>query len=170
MKKYLVGALLILILLLISVYGSKDSTKNISKTLGVSLSKGRVVQEIDSHGGFHGDGMSFKVITFRDQDSDLVKQIRGNEWWCELPFTENLSAVVYGEVKNNYIRGSLVTNEDGEQVFPAVENGYYFFYDRHTDSKDRKDDTDLLNRYSYNFTIAIYDSDHQVLYYYELDT
>jgi len=149
---------------------SKDSTKHISKTLGVDVSKGTLVKDMDSHGGFHGDGMSFIEITFSDTDQDLVEQIKSNGGWNGLPLTENLSAAVYGKERDNRIMGPLITNDEYEQLFPVVENGYYFFYDRHTDSKDNKDDTDLFNRYSYNFTIAIYDIDTRALYYYKLDT
>lgn len=54
---------------------------------------------------------------------------------------------------------SKKSGKDGKTFFPMVYNGYHFFIDRHSESKDVKDDTDLLNRNSLNFAIAIYDTD-----------
>lgn len=150
--------------------GPQDSIKRISNTLGVDLSKGNVVQDINSHGGFLGDGITFKEITFTDNGQVITDKIKSNDGWCELPLTENLRKAVYGRVQKPYVLGQLVSNDEGEPLFPLIENGYYFFYDRNSESKDSKDDTDLYNRNSYNFTIAIYDTDRHILYYFELDT
>ena len=53
---------------------------------------------------------------------------------------------------------------------PKIENGYYYFLDRHNESNDKYDDTNLNNRASWNFTLAIMDIDTNIIYYYELDT
>ena len=53
---------------------------------------------------------------------------------------------------------------------PAIYNGYYMFEDRHSESKDSRDDSELFDRYSYNFSIAIYDCDTDKMYYFEFDT
>ena len=42
--------------------------------------------------------------------------------------------------------------------------------DRSSESTDNTDDSMLLSRYSFNFTIAIYDTDTDILYYFEYDT
>ncbi len=54
----------------------------------------------------------------------------------------------------------------------CIGGSIYFPYysDRHSESRNEKDDAELFNRMSFNFTIAIYDTDNHVLYYYELDT
>ena len=51
-----------------------------------------------------------------------------------------------------------------------IKNGYYYFLDRHSESKDRYDSSDLNNRFSWNFTLALLDVDKNIIYYYELDT
>ena len=53
---------------------------------------------------------------------------------------------------------------------PTIENGYYYFKDRHSESTNKYDYTDINNRPSYNFTFAILDKDTNTIYYYELDT
>ena len=52
---------------------------------------------------------------------------------------------------------------------PQVEQGYYSFRDRY--AEQYPDDTHpLLQRFSYNYTAALYDTENSTLYYYELDT
>lgn len=36
--------------------------------------------------------------------------------------------------------------------------------------EDRHSDSEIFNRYSYNFTLALYDEDNNKFYYYEFDT
>ncbi|MEG2452447.1 MAG: hypothetical protein RSA77_06105, partial [Clostridium sp.] len=88
----------------------------------------------------------------------------------KLPVTDNLLTVIYGKVSDHKSIGPFIANGDGDALFPIVENGYYYFLDRHSESKDEKDAADLLSRNSFNFTIAIYDIDNQTLYFSEFDT
>ena len=66
-------------------------------------------------------------------------------------------------------------NSGGHNVYdkydiPDIENGYYYFLDRHSEATNVNNDEDLNERSSYNFSLGIYDSDTMMLYYYELDT
>lgn len=170
-KKYLSVLMFLFIAFIITSCSSNNSTKYISKTLGIDLSKGTISQSVDSHGGFHGDGITYVEMTFSEKDSkDIVRNLENNKDWNKLPLSENLNIVVYGKKSSNESVGPYITNNDLKPIFPMVHNGYYFFLDRHKESKDVKDDTDLLNRYSFNFTIAIYDIDNRALYYCEFDT
>jgi hypothetical protein len=63
-----------------------------------------------------------------------------------------------------------VFDTENNQDIPEITNGYYYFYDRFEDSSDPLNDSELLERSSYNFTLAIYDADSQILYYCEVDT
>ena len=57
-----------------------------------------------------------------------------------------------------------------EHEMPKVEKGYYFFYDRHSESSDPFDSSEVLDRSSLNFTVAVYDTETDKLYYAEMDT
>ena len=57
-----------------------------------------------------------------------------------------------------------------EAKMPKIENGYYIFYDRSDESTNNEDDSELINRHSYNFSMAVYDSDTNRMYYFEYDT
>ena len=52
----------------------------------------------------------------------------------------------------------------------SLKEGYYFIYDRHSESTEPFDSTEILERASLNFTAAIYDADTDRLYYVEVDT
>ena len=142
--------------------------KEITDVIGVDVSTGEVLSEEDSHGGFHGDGSTIVEIQFKEDT--IVEVIMEQGDWKVLPLTENLAALVYGIHSENSSVGPMVHDGTGTPIIPAIENGYYYFYDRHTESIDSGDDFEVLGRASYNFTIAIYDTDKQTLYYIEFDT
>lgn len=163
----------ILVLMLLMIFslvgcGKKDIQSDISESLGIDVRKGNVLMDSDSHGGFHGDGMLFQQISF--EDSKFSDEIKYNDGWKPMPLSQNMEALVYGiEVDTSSI-GPYLTDESGDTIIPDIQNGYYYFYDRHSESKDPFSDKDILNRASFNFTLALYDSDNRVLYYVEFDT
>ena len=136
------------------------------------MSSGTILEESDSHGGSHGDGMLFQQISF--EDDKVLEEIKGNQNWKAFPLSRNIEALVYGvkEETEDCVRmyGPYLTDENWNTIIPEIQNGYYYFYDRHSDSEDPYNDENVLDRASLNFTLALYDSDHNVLYYVEFDT
>lgn len=132
---------------------------SVSAVLSLNCLPADMTAWYDSHGGFHGDGTTFYRLEFPDDSA--VDSIKKNKNWKELPLTDNLTTLA-GFIERD--------NDWGNPLIPQVENGYYCFIDRHSESRDKKDDTDVLNRCSYNFTIAVYDTDSNILYYGEEDT
>lgn len=57
-----------------------------------------------------------------------------------------------------------------EAHWPAVTGGLYKFVDRHSGADDKSNDASILNRSSFNFSVAVYDPDTATLYYFEFDT
>lgn len=131
---------------------------------GFKTSDFTIVEESDTHGGFHGDGYYYLILDCSENVEQAEKIV---EDWNELPFTENLQLAMYGGVKDDigycYFLAELAH-------LPAVSNGYYKFLDRYSDAVDYSDDTDLLSRCSFNFSVAVYDLDTNTLYYFEMDT
>lgn len=160
--------LLLLIIFSLAGCGKKDTQSDISDSIGIDVSKGTVLTDSDSHGGFHGDGMMFQQITF--EDSKLLDEIKDNGSWKTMPLSQNIEARVYGVEEDTSRIGPYLTDESGDTIIPNIQNGYYYFYDRHSESKEPYNDEDVLNRASFNFTLAVYDSDNHVLYYVEFDT
>lgn len=173
MKKRMVG-LLLAVCLSAALVGCADSEtsqkKAVSRAVGVDCSAAELSDSYDSHGGFHGDGTTFYALHF--SDDSVAKSIAANQDWRPLPLTDNLTALVWGKEIGDTEYAPVITkaNDWDNPLVPQVENGYYRFIDRHSDSKNKTDDTEVLNRYSYNFTLAIYDTDNHILYYCEEDT
>ncbi len=171
MRKH-ICSIFILFSLLIVLNGCQlqtfSSKNEISRELGVDVSKGEQLAYTDSHGGFHGDGQTFAALKF--PDDTLLNEIASSHDWHPLPLSENLTAAVYGISDGNSSVGPYLKDEEGEPVIPEIQNGYYFFLDRHSESRDSHDDRELFQRFSFNFTIALYDVDTDTLYYVKLDT
>lgn len=136
----------------------------ISNELGINVRNETVISHEDDHGGWHGDGGLTVVLRLTDEST--VTQIK--ESWKPLPLTENLTILIYGKKSENIC--PRFGDDSGSSLFPAVENGYYYFIDRHSEAVDPSDDSNVLVRCSYNFTIAVFDADTNILYYTEQDT
>lgn len=169
MKRLLCILLSICLLFMSGCSKSGSITDEISKTIGIDLANAEFATRIDTHGGFHGDGNT--IVTMPIPSESVLEQIQSNSNWHSLPFTENLTAVVYGITEGNSTIGPYITVDDTRNpAVPEISNGYYFFLDRHSQSTDPHDDTNVLSRASFNLTIAIYDCDTEMLYYLEFDT
>lgn len=162
MQKISLGFVVVL-LLFMRIFVQSTPQGHVSKYLGIDCSRGRANEYIETHGGFLGDGDTFIEIQF--QNEDFEKRIRESEGWRELPLTENLKIIIYGISDEERDWGPRVAGE-----IPEIRNGYYYFEDRHSESMDKYDDSEIFDRSSYNYTIAVYDADKMILYYCEEDT
>ena len=158
MKKRVLIALAIVVAFVLFIV-SRYSTNRFSIALSVDASGGKEIASYDSHGGFHGDGLTF--VSWKFTDDKVRNQILESRKWNVLPLTDNL---------NRLITEAYICDENGDRFFPDIQNGYYLFIDRHSESRNSSDDSDVFHRYSFNFTLAIYDTDNDILYYAELDT
>ena len=142
----------IMVLMLLMIFslvgcGKKDIRSDISENLGIDVGKGTVNTDSDSHGGFHGDGMLFQKISF--EDSKLSDEIKDNDGWKPMPLSQNMEALVYGIEEATSSIGPYLTDESGDTIIPDIQNGYYYFYDRHSECKDPFSDKDILNSYRF---------------------
>lgn len=123
-----------------------------------------VVTEIDTHGGFHGDGTYCLVLDCSDNREKALKNIKG---WKKLPLPKELELVAFGGVYYGTTYSGMFPDE---AEIPQITNGYYYFEDRHRESTYKDNPTDLFDRHSYNFDFAIYDTDTDMLYCLKIDT
>ncbi len=147
-------ALLLCLILLFTACAPADPLAEASAELGVDLSAGTLVYSTDTHGGFHGDGETILQIVIPDL------RVPESSNWHPLPLSETLEQMLYHSI----------TDEHGHSLLPRIENGCWFFADRHYQSTDPADDSDLFSRHSWNFTAAVYDSDTSTLYFFRIDT
>lgn len=152
MKRFLTLLLMVLTVLcaLPGCGGESGELSWIGKALGLDLSAGTLVRYEDGHGGFHGDGKAFAEVTV----GGLEEELGDAPGWKPLPMSENAAQAV-----------RLCGGEGA-----AVEQGFYYLYDRHRESEDPYDDGQPHSRCSWNFTAAVYDTGAGRLYYYEFDT
>lgn len=136
-------------------------TGSLSKELGVDVSAGEKRIEFDSHGGFHGDGITYLELSFEvGAGRRLEREILASRLWSVLPLSENLDKLAENAMPR-----------EGDYESPsAVKRGYYCFIDRHSESTDPQNDAGVMSRYSSNYTLAVYDTEKNILYYVALDT
>ena len=162
-------AKIIIVTVIVCLFLTSCNTVGSGQTdfFGFKTSVFTVVDEKDTHGGFHGDGDYYLILDCSEKAEQAKELIDG---WKPLPLTENLQRVMdmtcSGTEDGVYYSKALAEIAH----WPIIENGVYKFIDRHADAIDESDDTDLCNRYSYNFSIAVYDLDANMLYYFEFDT
>ena len=151
---------IVFVLFLVIGCSTKDKNK-IFESIEINDYKCNIEKETDTHGGFLGDGDYFAKIKCSNIKYDSLSSN-----WKELPLSENIDQVMNME----QCSGEGCKNVFDKYSIPNIENGYYYFIDRHSESNNKYDDTDLNNRSSWNFTLGILDKDNNIVYYYEFDT
>ena len=130
--------------------------------MGFDTSEYTVVEEEDSHGGFHGDGSYYLIL---DCSANPEKALSIVSEWSPMPLSENLNLIMYGGEKDGV---TYVFKLAEEAHWPMIEHGYYKFYDEQ--AGDPADDAGVFERHSFNFKIAAYDTDRNIFYYFRFDT
>lgn len=166
-RKY---AFLLTLCLLLGAGCSYRSYEDVSTIVGADVQEAEAILESDTHKeSGHGDGVRY--IEFSFPDDTFLQKIQADHTWHSLPAQEwEITAVLYGLEKDDIHYGAMLCDADGAPLLPVVENGYYLFYDRRAEAETPFSSTGILERSSLNFTIALYDTDTNILYYAELDT
>lgn len=162
----------IFILIIVGIYTifaiiyARNIKKFIKSNTGIVVSECEKILEEDSHGGM-GDGE-----TIIEYDCSKVDVVLNKEKLKELPLSDNLNLIMYGGEKDGQKYDGY--NFAGINGIPKIEDGYYYFLDdygkHYKDIDDYTSDVKLFYRYSYNFTLIMFDNSTKHLYYYELDT
>ena len=176
MKKQMILSIMAALALLLSACGggsARSVQEEVAGAQGLVLAGGEVVLSWDDHGGFHGDGTAFAEL--KCSDSGVLDQIMEDSDWKAFPLDRTAQALVYGVTEQTgteetgimvYQTGPYLTGEEGDPLVPEIREGYYRLIDRHA----KAGETDLLDRASLNFTLALYDTDTDTLYFCEMDT
>lgn len=162
MRRIATLALIILCLTFFSACTAPEA--GVTEYFGFEISDFKIVEEEDTHGGFLGDGEYYLILDCSD-NADDAQSIIAN--WQKFPLPETLSLLMYGGEKDG---NSYGYNFAKEAHWPDIKNGVYKFVDRQRQAEHEEDDSNLLDRGSLNFSLAVYDKDTDMLYYFELDT
>lgn len=129
------------------------------RELGLSDVSVRLEAQYDDHGGFHGDGVSMAVYVL-DRAAAAI-QMHKAPGWRKDALDENAAHLAYG----NYL-----TDQDGRALVPQKEWDYWYFENRQIEAgADGQYSTDVLERPSFNFTLALYENSGR-LYVFKMDT
>lgn len=162
MKKiFLIMALSLSFFLSFGCTNVEKKEKTLDAEFGFSQEDFTVVEEYDTH-AWMGDGRYYLTLDCSnnvDKANEVVKD------WQKLPFTEDIKLIMYGDVQH----GSFYERKDSNTKFPEIENGSYMVVNRHNGGEAEQVD-DLPYMSSNNFTIAVYDSDTNKMYYFEYDS
>lgn len=140
----------------------------IESRTNIRLGSPETLYNLDTHGGFHGDGDWLAVLRY--QDDSLLRAIEESNEWMPLPLPKALNGLsgllpsVSGYAENDGI---------SKKAMLSAEHGYYFFLDRSRGKENvnpKNESKMLLPQYSYNFTLAVYDADSAILWIMETDT
>ena len=159
MRKIVYLILIAIIIFCMIGCASFSTNEYINQEINIDISKCHILIDNDGHGGFLGDGEYFVKADCSNDSENMLNQIR---FWNELPFPEDVQLIMYGGEKNGITYAYNLADKVG---IPKIKNGVYLFDDRHIQS-----DKVFLNRSSYNFTVALYDKDSDIFYYYEYDS
>lgn len=113
----------------------------------------------DTHGGFHGDGTRVEKFVLTNEETQFIEQdFERNGVWKKI--NERNKDILYGGAEGYWTNGFLGNN------VPRIENGYFTIFNKQTYDVEFPNP----NEYSYNYIIAIYSSDDNILYIFEMDT
>lgn len=142
--------------------------RRMSESLGIDIPNQIKIEYEDTHGGFHGDGDTTAIAEFTGVLAEEIQaEITADSDWKSLPFSEDHDMMMYGGVKN----GIQYAYDFAELLdMPRIENGFWYYEDRQIESGLSSEGQALFPRASYNFTMAVYDLDTDLLYYLEVDT
>lgn len=138
----------------------RDLVYAVSSAIGIDVSDAVVLTAGECHGGFHGDGeTAAKLILSETAAANIETMSVGEAGWRNLPMT--------GEMRKLC---DLFTDDNGRAFVPNMQEGLYYFFDRHSRSVAPYDESAVHGRASYNFTLAVYHAETKMLYFMELDT
>ena len=147
------------VLLLLAGCGGEKDAGYVARKLDIVLPQPAAVTSGDSHGGFHGDfhgdGLLHMELTFSQEDALAVEEAVSSAGWSLFPMEPELEERLYPD-------GAGASDWPD---WPVPARGWWYLEDRQEDETE-----DMWQRYSYNYTFAVYDPDTGILYYQELDT
>ena len=153
----IISIILLFFLIKGMIYGNR--LKDIGINLEINTDSCKIEESKDTHGGILGDGDYFAKIS-----CSKIPELQG--YWKKLPLPSEIDKVL----STKFCNDDSCKDVYERYLIPKLESGYYYFFDRHDLATDIYDPSELNNRSSWNFTVAIYDFKENIIYYYELDT
>ena len=159
-RKFKLFSAFICSLFLTSCGGSRSVLNAYTRSLKIGLNTGEVTYFEDNHGGFLGDGFMLCVVKY--SSNEIEDEIKKSPKFSKYPLSKNLSNFIYGDDYDFPF--------DSDLKIPRFDNGYFYFYNRHSDAMHKETDEDLFETVSFNFSFVLYDCDNDLAYICDYDT
>lgn len=146
----------------------KKDLERTGKIIELNINEGKYLERIETHCGHQYDGDYYAKIEF-PENSNILKLIENNPNWKKSVLPKSLRFLLYDTEPED----TLNFINDKRMFFPETKNCYYYFINRSDEFEEpeNRNPDSLLNwEYSYNFTVALFDLDSNIMYIYELDT
>ncbi len=160
-KKGFIFGTIIAIVLGIGVYFNSlfDPLPTFERTFKLNLPNKTICKkQFDNHGGFDGDGASLYCLYLPEGTINKVINKVKKKSWYQLPLSNELDSLIYGGKFDGLTHGY---NFDIDIGLPRIQNGYWKFAAA----------IPLENMiYSYDFYLAIFDTDKNVIYVLKVNT
>ena len=160
-KHIFISLLAILLLLSLYIVNYNSINKKIARDLEIRLPSSLEFEYQDTHGGFHGDGITLAQAKLGDKDiSNILDKSKTN--WKQAPISLERQLLIYGSSSD----GTTTIPNTDDSTIPVIENGYWIFKDRTL--KERKERFPDLP--SGNYSVGLIDSHTRIFYYIKFDS
>ena len=158
--------LLIITFFILLLSGCKphfNTADYLKEKIGIDVSNCIILRDNDEHNIF-GLGETIIELNCKYDKENIEKQIKD---FNKLPLSQNLQYIMYQEE----------TEDENEELYhlaknnkiPEIKEGYYYFINRYNKRELKYDDQDIFDDLTLKFTLVLYDSKTNILYYYEYD-
>lgn len=166
-KRYIlipILALFLLLFMLVIIDFTIGDYIGISSIIEINVPLSCKMECIDTHGA-RNEGEKYVKIYFTDKKAEkFIKKVKENENWKKLPMNKDLQY----QVENFDCLNENIS---------IPENGYWFFFNRYMSYSERfenphnrYDEKEMFDKKLWNnFSVAIFDTDTNILSYYETD-
>lgn len=144
--------------------------EDIGESLGLELAGCPVEILKNTYGSYWSYGEYTAAVPLTPEQAEAAEAGMTGTYWHSGPLPLQLRAVLYGTTANTDYRGPFFTDYDGNLLIPEADPEAFFFRDRAGDRIAPADWKRLHNDYQMNFTLAVYDADTNILYFFMKDT
>lgn len=149
----------------VGLYEMHTQPSELKREFNISKEKYEVITEYESERNFLGDGEDWLILDCSNQKDLALEEIRN---WKPLPMSEDLYTTIFGGKKGDTTYGGYGFVR--ETNLRDVKNGYYLFLNRSSEDIDKYSEENIFDHYFGNFSLGIYDTDTNKLYYFKYDS
>lgn len=160
-RKVIIGLAIIVVLFLIMIIGwdlyieIETTYKGLEFVIPI-LCKREVTTL--SYNDFFDDEKLEKIYLSNWQAKRILEKVENNNNWIKGEIDEKVEE-----------RLKFYTREDIYNKIPYIENKYWIFTNRSNGAKDRHSIEEVINTLYYAVSFGLFDTDNNILYYYQYD-